>query len=134
MKGYQMSKIDYDSIWNEANAAFQEAYTKVDAQNVLVGQALGFTNHIDYSKRVYALDGLCGFAWINVGDGRTAWAKWLKKNKDAYNDYYGGVSIWSSKFSGDSQQSLHRKEAGCEAAAKVFNSYGLKAYVSSRLD
>lgn len=129
-----MSKVNYEAIWNEANAAFQEAYNLVDSQPVLVGEAHGWSNQIDFAKRVEVIDGLCGFAWVNVGDGRTAWAKWLKKNKGAHNHYYGGVAIWSSKFSGDYKQSLHRKEAGCEAAAKVFESHGLKAYVSSRLD
>lgn len=129
-----MSKVDYQAIWSEADAAFQSAYKGVPAQEVLVGSAVGLSDKIDYSKRVYVIDGLCGFAWVNVGDGRTAWAKWLKKNKSAYNDYYGGVAVWSSAFTGDSQQSLHRKEAGCQAAAKVFNAHGLKAYVSSRLD
>lgn len=129
-----MSKVDYQAIWSEADAAFQSAYKGVPTQEVLVGSAVGLSDKIDYSKRVYVIDGLCGFAWVNVGDGRTAWAKWLKKNKSAYNDYYGGVAVWSSEFTGDSQQSLHRKEAGCQAAAKVFNAHGLKAYVSSRLD
>lgn len=129
-----MSKINYEAIWDEANAAFQVAYNTVDSQPVIVGEAVGLSDKIDWSKKVEVIDGLCGFAWVNVGDGRTAWAKWLKKNKDAYKDYYGGVAIWSSAFSGDSKQSLHRKEAGCRAAAKVFGSYGLDAYVSSRLD
>jgi hypothetical protein len=129
-----MSKVNYEAIWNEANAAFQKAYNLVDSQPVAVAQAHGWSNQIDFCKRVEVIDGLCGFAWINVGDGRTAWAKWLKANKGASNSYYGGVQIWSSKFSGDYKQSLHRKEAGCEAAAEVFKSYGLKAYVGSRLD
>ena len=129
-----MSKVDYEKVWQEADKAFAEAYANVGVEQVLVGQAIGLSNQIDYSKQTYVIDGLCGFAWVNVGDGRSAWAKWVKANKDGYNDYYGGVSVWSSKFSGDRGQSLTRKEAGCRAAAKVFASYGLSAYVGSRLD
>ena len=67
-----MSKVNYEAIWNEANAAFQKAYNLVDSQPVAVAQAHGWSNQIDFSKRVEVIDGLCGFAWINVGDGRTA--------------------------------------------------------------
>jgi len=130
-----MSQVDYQKIWSEADAAFAAAYAGEKPPVFEVGSAKGlFSNEIDRSKPVYRMDGLCGFAWVNVGDGRSAWAKWVKANKDGYNDYYGGVAVWSSRFSGDSSQSVERKVAGCNAAAKVFNSYGLKAYVNSRLD
>ena len=129
-----MSKVDYEKVWQEADRAFAKAYANVGVEQVLVGQAVGLSNQIDYSKKTYVMDGLCGFAWVNVGDGRSAWAKWVKANKDGYNDYYGGVAIWSSRFSGDQGQSVTRKEAGCRAAAKVFNDYGLSASVRSRLD
>lgn len=129
-----MSKVDYEKVWQEADTAFGQAYANVGVEQVLVGEAIGFSNQIDYSKKTYVMDGLCGFAWVNVGDGRSAWAKWVKANKDGYKDYYGGVAIWSSRFSGDRGQSMTRKEAGCRAAAKVFKSYGLEASVRSRMD
>ena len=80
------------------------------------------------------MDGLCGFAWVNVRNGRSSFAKWVKANKDAHKSYYGGVDIWSSRFGGDNSQSMTRKEAGCRAASGVFNSYGLETYVMSRMD
>lgn len=127
-------KADFAKVWAEADEAFGYAFRGEQPPKFLVGDAVGFSDQIDYSKKVYVLEGLCGFAWINVGDGRSAWAKWVKENKRGYNDYYGGVSVWSSAFSADNGQSVDRKEAGCRAAAKVFNSYGLKASVQSRLD
>jgi hypothetical protein len=128
------SKKDFAKIWQEADEAFGVAFRGEEVAKYLVGDAVGFSDQIDYSKKVYVMEGLCGFAWINVGDGRSAWAKWVKENKRGYNDYYGGVSVWSSSFSADNGQSVDRKEAGCRAAAKVFNSYGLKASAQSRLD
>jgi len=129
-----MEKVDYEQVWKEADAAFAAAYVAEKPPVYEVGSAKGFGNEIDRSKPVYQMEGLCGFAWVNVGDGRSAWAKWVKVNKDGYNDYYGGISVWSSRFSGDYSQSMERKIAGCRAAADVFKKYGLKAFVGSRLD
>ena len=127
-------KADFAKVWSEACAAFAVAYQAAGTQKFLVGDAIGLSDQIDYSKKVYVMDGLCGFAWVNVGDGRSSFARWLKENGYANKDYYGGYQIWASRFGGDTSQSVERKEAGCMAAAKVFESYGLKAYVSSRLD
>jgi hypothetical protein len=127
-------KADFAKIWQEACAAFAEAYESAGVKKYLVGDAVGLSDQIDYSKKVYVMDGLCGFAWVNVGDGRSSFARWLKENNYANKDYYGGYQIWSSRFGSDSSQSVERKEAGCRAAAEVFNKYGLKAYVASRLD
>jgi hypothetical protein len=129
-----VQKIDFEVVWAEASNAFRQAYHRVEPPKFVVGDAVGLSDQIDYSKPVYVMDGLCGFAWVNVGDGRSAFAKWLKANDLGRKDYYGGYQIWSSRFGGDNGQSVDRKEAGCEAAAEVFRSYGLKAYVGSRLD
>lgn len=127
-------KVDFEKVWAEADEAFGYAFRNEQPPKFVVGDAVGLSDQIDYSKKVYVMEGLCGFAWVNVGDGRSAWAKWVKANKGGYNDYYGGVSVWSSKFSADSGQSVDRKSAGCEAAVEVFRKYGLSAYASSRLD
>lgn len=130
----KVAKYHFQSIWSEACAAYAKAYAEAGVQKYVVGDAIGLSDQIDYSKKVYVMDGLCGFAWVNVGDGRSSFARWLKENGYANKDYYGGYQIWSSRFGGENGQSVERKEAGCEAAAEVFRSYGLKAYVSSRLD
>lgn len=127
-------KADFAKVWAEACQAFAQAYDGQKCQQFVVGDAIGLSDQIDYSKKVYVMDGLCGFAWVNVGDGRSSFARWLKDNEYANKDYYGGYQIWSSRFGSDSSQSVERKEAGCRAAAEVFNSYGLKASVQSRLD
>ncbi len=75
--------------------------------------------------------GVCGFAWVNIKPGTSAFAKWLKKNDYARPDtYYGGVTIWVSDYN----QSMTRKEAHAAAMAKVFTDEGFKAYSASRMD
>jgi hypothetical protein len=127
-------KADFAKVWAEACEAYGKAYDEVVCQQWVVGDAIGLSDQIDYSKKTYVMNGLCGFAWVNVGDGRSSFAKWLKANNYANKDYYGGYQIWSSRFRHDGGQSVEQKEAGCAAAAKVFEKYGLKAYVGSRLD
>lgn len=77
------------------------------------------------------IDGACGFAWVNVKPGNSAFANWLKKNGLARRDsYYGGVSIWISDY----QQSYEKKMAHAAAMAGVLSAAGFKAYASGRLD
>jgi hypothetical protein len=130
-----MSKDNFAEVWAEASAAFQAAYQEVNPPKFVVGSSVGLSDEIDYSQPVYEMVGLCGFAWVNLYvDGRSPFAKWLKKNDYASKGYYGGYQVWSSRFGGDFGQSVERKEAGCEAAAKVFQKYGYQAYAGSRLD
>jgi len=75
----------------------------------------------------------CGFAWLDICGikastklGRAMKAAGIKK---AYN---GSFQIWNpSTFN---CQNVDTKEAGAQAAAEVFRSYGFKAYAGSRLD
>lgn len=129
-----MSAVDFDRVWREACEAFRVAYEGEKPPQYLVGDAIGLSNEIDRSKPMYVMDGLCGFAWVNVGDGRKAFPRWLKQKGYARPSYYGGMQIWSSQFGNDYSQSVDRKEAGCRAAANVFKKYGLVASVQSRLD
>jgi hypothetical protein len=75
----------------------------------------------------------CGFAWVNIWGvkmntklGKAFKAAGLDK------DYSGAISIWNP--SGVNVQNVDVKEAGAEAAAKVFKKYGFTAYAGSRLD
>tara|TARA_Y100000389_G_C17419780_1_gene496031 strand:- start:194 stop:544 length:351 start_codon:yes stop_codon:yes gene_type:complete len=75
----------------------------------------------------------CGFAWVNIWGvkmntklGKAFKAAGLDK------DYSGAISIWNP--SGINVQNVDVKEAGAEAAAKVFTKYGFTAYAGSRLD
>lgn len=75
----------------------------------------------------------CGFAWVtlpgikgNTRLGRRLAAAGLRKS------YRGGFEIWNP--SGYGCQNIDTLEAGADAAARVFERYGFKAYAGSRLD
>ncbi len=75
-------------------------------------------------------DGICGHAWINIPDGRTAFARWLSKAGHAYQGYPRGVSI-SCPGAG---QSFDRAKAYAQAFAKVLEYNGVNCSIDCRLD
>lgn len=118
-------------IYREAYEAGLEAGKAVVLPKFIVGDAVGLSNEIDYSKPTYVLNGLCGFAWINIKPARGKFVTWLKENKIGSTDsYYGGYTIWVHEFG----QSVDQKSAFADAFAKVLNDNGITAYGASRLD
>lgn len=75
----------------------------------------------------------CGFAWVDVFGvkGSTKVGKMLA-NAGMRKSYTGSFQIWNP--AGLGVQNIDTLEAGAEAAAKVFENYGFKAYAGSRLD
>ena len=75
----------------------------------------------------------CGFAWTDIlgVKGNTRLGKMLKAAGVKQN-YSKAFSIWNP--SGLGVQNIDTKEAGAEAAARVFEKYGFSAYAGSRLD
>lgn len=79
------------------------------------------------------LEGVCGFAWINVKPGNSAFANWIKKNNSiqSHKSYYGGLDIWVGEFG----QSYERKLAYAQAFAKsIHDELGVKVRAMGRLD
>ena len=74
----------------------------------------------------------CGFAWVNICDGRSAFAKALKKAGIASKSYSKGFDVWNP--SGHPTQSMDAKEQGAYAYAEVLRKYGIKCYAQSRAD
>lgn len=75
----------------------------------------------------------CGFAWVdifgikgNTRIGKAFTAAGVRKS------YTGSYQIWNP--AGLGVQNIDTLEAGAEAAAKVFEKYGFRAYAGSRLD
>ena len=75
----------------------------------------------------------CGFAWVNIYKikGNTKLGRAMKAAGIQQN-YTKAFQIWNP--SGHNCQNVDTKEAGAEAAAKVFQKYGFEAYAGSRLD
>ena len=75
----------------------------------------------------------CGFAWVEVYGvkGNTRLGKAFKA-AGIRKSYTGSYQIWNP--AGYGCQNIDTLEAGAEAAAKVFEKYGFRAYAGSRLD
>jgi len=128
-------KVSFWDIYYEAIEAGRKAANECEPHPMVVGEAKSLvSNEIDYSKPVnFVNEGLCGFAWVWFPDGRKKFNKWLVERDFARHDSYeGGVKIWGSAFW--QGQSVERKEYGARAAKEVFEKYGIKCYVGSRLD
>jgi len=131
-----MSKsAEFESLYAAADAAGMEAVAGARVVPMVVGSpTTPFGSDIDPNKPTYFVeDGACGFAWVNIKPGNCGFANWLKNQKLARPDsYYGGVSVWVSKFS----QSVQKKEAYARAFANVIEDSGLvkSAYAQSRMD
>jgi hypothetical protein len=75
----------------------------------------------------------CGFAWVNIHGvkGNTKLGRNMKA-AGIEQDYTKAFQIWNP--ASINVQNIDVKEAGANAAAKVFESFGFKAYAGSRLD
>ena len=90
-----------------------------------------FGNEIDWDKSTYHVsDGVCGFAGVVIKPARGKFVSFLKKMGLGWKHYYGGFYYTCREFN----QSLTRKEAYCEAFARVLGDAGLSCYVDSRMD
>jgi hypothetical protein len=81
----------------------------------------------------YGEHAYCGFAWVNIYGikGNTKLGKRMKA-AGFTKDYTGAYSIWNP--SGLGTQCMSTKEAGAEAAARVYKACGFTAYAGSRAD
>jgi hypothetical protein len=75
----------------------------------------------------------CGFAWVDIYGvkGNTRMGKAFKA-AGIRKSYTGSYQIWNP--AGLGVQNINTLEAGAEAAAKIFEKYGFRAYAGSRLD
>ena len=125
-----LTKRECARIYREAYEAGLNAGKDADTPKFIVGDAIGLSNEIDFSKKTYVLDGLCGFAWVTVSPARGAFVNWLKSQGIGSKGYYGGYEIWVREFG----QSVDRKSAFAGAFADVLRKYDISAYSGSRLD
>ena len=125
-----LGKRECARIYKEAYAAGLIAGKEVGVPKFIVGDAIGLSDQIDYTKKTYILEGLCGFAWVNISPARGAFVNWLKSQEIGSKGYYGGYEIWVREFG----QSVDRKSAFAGAFAQVLGKYGIEASAGSRLD
>ena len=119
-------------LYIKAELAGIEAANKAVPVPMIVEQR---ANPLDDKSPIIAryapvMDGVCGFAWVEIHPGNSAFANYLKKTGKAGKHYRGGVAIWISRYN----QSMTRKEPHAHAMAKVLSEAGIKAYPASRMD
>lgn len=124
------TKNQCHNIYIEAYEAGLKAGNEVGVPKFIVGDAIGLSDEIDFTKPTYVLNGLCGFAWVNISPARGAFVNYLKARGIGGKSYYGGYDVWVNEFG----QSVDRKAAFAGAFAQVLNKYGINAYGQSRLD
>lgn len=133
----KISPAQAKAIIAEATQAAEIAAQNAIPVPMVVGTAIGFSDKIDYSKPVYyESEGLCGFAWVKITPARGSFVAYLKSQNIGHPAYQGGyeISAWEIAPSLRGSQSVTRKEAAANAAAAVFQKYGINAYGYSRLD
>lgn len=123
----------FEKIYAEAiDAGMEAAVNCVPEPMYVVEHAIPFDDNSPIVKE-YApvMEGVCGFGWINIKPGNSAFANFLKKRGLARSDsYYGGVTIWVSAFG----TSYERKMAYANAFAKVLRKHEIKAYAMGKVD
>lgn len=119
-------------LFETAHAAGMKAGHEVGVTPMVVGTPTElFGNEIDWNKSTYNVpDGVCGFAGVVIKPARGKFVSFLKSRGLGWKHYYGGYYMTCREFG----QSLTRKEAYCEAFAKVLGEVGMSAYVDSRMD
>jgi hypothetical protein len=124
--------LAFEALYDAADLAGANAAAAVTPVPMIVGSpTTPLGNDIDYSKPVWRIDdGVCGFAWIKVTPGTSAFARWLKAEKGERKSYTGGVDIWVAGYG----QSMQRKEAYARAFAGVLSAAGIQATPFSRMD
>ena len=119
-------------LCEEADKAGKKAADEKQVVPMVVNQHENMLDDSSPVKKSWLVDqGVCGFAWINVRDGRKPFSRFLKKFGYGRTDsYYGGITIWV----GDYGQSLQLKEAYAYAFNSVLHEANIDSYASSRMD
>ena len=112
--------VDFQGIYDSAHAAGMAAGNAHTPTPMIVQ---GYENQP-------VMGGVCGFAWISLGDARKPFPKWAMKMDIAHKGYPKGAKIWVHEFG----QSMERKYAYALAFAGVLINAGIKASAGYRMD
>lgn len=125
MKGFR-------SLFAAAHAAGMAAGNAAVPQPMIVGSPSSlFANDIDPRQPIYHVpEGVCGFAWVHIPNGRHPFVNECRNRKIGHKNYHKGWDVWVRDFG----QSMARKEAYARAFAGVLKEAGIEAYADSRMD
>ena len=130
-------KSAYD-ILVEASEAAEAAVKACRPTPIVVGSpSTPLGNDVDPTQQTWFIEGgVCGFASVVIKPARGKFVAELKKRGLGSSHYYGGyaVSSWEFAPSIRRDQSYERACAAAKGAVEVLKSYGINAYVDSRID
>jgi hypothetical protein len=133
-----IAKASAYDILVEASESAEQAVKACRPTPIVVGTPTTFFgNEIDESKPTYFIEGgVCGFASVVIKPARGKFVALLKKRGIGGAHYYGGYSVSSWEFAPSirQDQSYERACAAAKGAVEVLKSYGINAYVDSRID
>lgn len=120
------------ALFDKAWAAGMDAGKAVECIPMIVRQHANPLDDRSPVVKTYepVMDGVCGFASVEIRPATSSFAKWLLKTRRASKSYRGGLGV----FIGEHRQSLTRKEAHAMAMAAVLCEAGLEARCDSRID
>jgi hypothetical protein len=131
------TKSAYD-ILVEASEAAEAAVKACTPQAIIVGSpSTPLGNDVDPNQKTWFIEGgVCGFASVVIKPARGSIVAELKKRKIGSAHYGGGYSFssWQLAPSIRRDQSYERACAAAKGAVEVLKSYGINAYVDSRID
>lgn len=93
--------------------------------------AAGIKAEQDYLAQ-YGEPMYCGFAWVELPNGRSKFVNWLKKQNIGSKHWKKGWQIW--RPTNNHTQSMDILEAGAYAFVKVLRAHGIDAVSASRAD
>jgi len=140
------TKNTRDDNWmgllRRAEAAGMEAGRGNEPTPMVVSQhESSFDDNSSVVDSWYVSEGMCGFAWVSIPDGRSAFAAFLRRHKgeaigdegviDGKRQYGGGTCVTWVRAHG---QSYERKQAHAAAFAVVLRATGIPVNSGSRLD
>ena len=126
-----MSKEVMELFDRAHHAGLRAGHESTPTPMVVGSPSTPFGSDIDWNKSTYHVsDGVCGFAGVVIKPARGKFVSFLKSKDLGWKHYYGGFYMTCREFG----QSLARKEAYCEAFAKVLGEAGMRCYVDSRMD
>lgn len=85
---------------------------------------------LSVGHRFVEVEGACGGAAVILPDGRSSFARWLRKHGFASRFYPSGYAAWARVQS----QSMERARAYAEAMARVFEANGIACRVHTYID
>jgi len=130
-------KSAYD-ILVEASEAAEAAVKACRPTPIIVGSpSTPLGNDVDPTQQTWFVEGgVCGFASVIIKPARGKFVTLLKERGIGGAHYYGGYSVSSWQFAPSIRrdQSYERACAAAKGAVEVLRSYGINAYVDSRID